>query len=278
MIVEIRDEVVALSGALTRNQWRTLESAVKVRLKHHPGGIVVDCGGLQVLTPEGAKTFRDAAEQIARSDARIVVSNVPPEIMRVLRRVPNLCSHLPIAETVAEARASLGLKTQPPRNVGEGSGSVVVGLLGTEADPHAVAVACRLQQNPGAPVHLVYLLVVPRNLPLLSPLAREEEEAQRTLERLDAAVRAKRRLPVRRVERTRDPAARLLEVSGEISAIAIVLALPPEAPEALTEIANTVLARASCDVVVNRLPSPQAATEAVPVLAAGGGARGGARA
>ena len=33
MIVEIRDEVVALSGALVRDEWLTLQSAVNVRLK-----------------------------------------------------------------------------------------------------------------------------------------------------------------------------------------------------------------------------------------------------
>jgi anti-anti-sigma regulatory factor len=129
MIVEIRDEVIALSGKLERNHWRTLESAVNVRLRHHPAGIVVDCGGLSALTPEGAKTFREAADHIARSGARIVVANVPVAIMRVLRQIPNLGSQLPLAASVADARASLGLPAPDQASHGARSGGSAAGFL-----------------------------------------------------------------------------------------------------------------------------------------------------
>ena len=275
MIVEIRDEVVALSGALRRNHWPTLRSAVNVRLRHHPAGIVVDCGGLEALTPEGASTFRDAARHIVASGARIVVANVPEHALRVLRQVPNLGSQLPLASTVAEARASLGLAAAPRAGVPSDpapaeSGDIVVGLLGTGADPHAVAIGCRLGSGAAAAqrrVHLCYLLVVPRNVPLLSALGPEEEEARRVLERMEGAVRAAGRcVPVPRVERTRSPAARLVEVASEVRAAALVLALPPEPSEELEAIAAAVLGRADRPVIVNRLPPPQAAA-ALPVTA-----------
>lgn len=278
MIVEIRDEVVSLSGVLNRNHWHTLESAVKVRLKYHPTGIVVDCGGLDALTPEGAETFRDAARHIAASgqDARFVLANVPAEVMRVLRQIPNLGSQIPLAATVADARLSLGLSgataaaaaasssaaADSAANAGtQESGGIVVGLFGDEGDRHAVAVGCRLAGaeagNPAAArVYLTFLLRVPRNVPLLSPMAAEEEAARETLERFETAVREERRLPVPRVERTRDPAARLVEVAETLRARSIVLALLPDALEERTQITETVLFKASCDVIINRLPAP----------------------
>lgn len=277
MIVEIRDEVVALSGNLRRNQWPTLLSAVNVRLRHHPAGIVVDGGGLLSLTPEGAETFRDAAQHIARSSARIVVANLPPDVMRVLRQVPNLRSQLPLAPTVAEARASLGLHLAPRHHqAGDTAGDIVAGLLGTSADPHAVSVACRLGQSAsGGRVHLVYLLQVPRHMPLLSPLGSEEEAAGEALEGLNGAVRAAGLVPVRRVERTRHRATRLVEVAQEVHAEAIVFALPADGPEELTAMAEDILARAGCSVVVNRLAFPEAV--AAPVPAVSRAARQGAR-
>ena len=283
MVVEIRDEVVALSGSLRRNQWRTLESAVNVRLKYHPAGIVVDCSGLVSVTPEGAQTFRDAAGHVAGSSggrARMVIASVPSEVMRVLRQIPNLGSQLPIAASVEEARASLGLAA-PGRpgassdGAAEASHAVVAGLLGTSADPHAVAAACRLARSSGggnlatpAIVHLAYLLVVPRHVPLLSALGEEEATARQTLESLEAGVRAARLAVVPRVERTRDAAARLIEVAAEVRAGAIALALPPDASEELNALAEATLgrARSGCDVVILCLPPSSAAAPA----AAGG--------
>ena len=54
------------------------------------------------LTPEGAETFRRAARHIGAGGGRIVVASVPPEIMWVIRRTPDLGSQLPLAATVAE--------------------------------------------------------------------------------------------------------------------------------------------------------------------------------
>lgn len=275
MIVEIRDEVVALSGALVRDEWLTLQSAVNVRLKHHPGGIVVDCGGLNALTPEGAETFRRAARHVGAGGGRIVVANVPPEIMWVIRRTPDLGSQLPIAATVAEARASLGLAAAPRRHIGDAPGTIVAGLLGTNADGHAVAVACRLGQaarispdNPAAEslLYLVYLLLVPRNVPLLSAMGPEEEAARCALEELDGAVRAGSRLrPVGRVERTRDPGKRLAEVASEVRAETVVLALPAEPTAEIDSVARSVLAQAPCDVVIHRLATPAGQAAAATV-------------
>lgn len=289
MIIEIRDEVVSLSGVLQRNHWHTLESAVKVRLKHHPAGIVVDCGGLESVTPEGADTFRDAARHIARTGkgARFVLANVPASVMGVLRQIPNLGSQLPVAETVADARISLGLPADTGASGAAAAAadaeqgetvsiadddtpenSVLVGLFGSDvADPHAVAVGCRLAAagkgaEDASGLCLTYLLQVPRQMPLMSPMAAEEEAARQALERFDAAVRARSLRPFTRVERTRDPAQRLVDVASEIHARSIVLAVAPEGADEMNRIAASVVARASCNVIVNRLPLPARAPAA----------------
>lgn len=297
MVIEIRDEVVALSGVLRRNHWRTLESAVNVRLRHHPAGIVVDCSGLEAITPEGAQTFRDAAAHIAGSaaagdgatngtgaaagapKARIVLAGVPSPIMRVLRQVPNLGSQLPVAASVADARASLGLSRTPRVRAAGGSpragdggatASVVAGLLGTPADPHAVAIAGQVARASGASVYLVYLLVVPRHVPLLSALGEEEAAARQVLDSLENAARAQGLSVVPRVERTRDPAGRLVEVAAELGAEAITLALPPDPDPDLIAVAKETLARARCDVLVDRLaPGQLIAAAGATAMAAG---------
>lgn len=280
MIVEIRDEVVLLSGSLQRNQWRTLESAVRVRLRHHPNGIVLDLGGLTDLNAEGAETFRDALSHFKAQNKRIVVARVPADVMKSLRQSRDLVSQLPVATTIEEARSSLGLSM--PTAMAEGraaSATILVGLLGSDADPHAVAVAVRLAQGaatakseaahgksegtgsssaPSARVILVHALQVPRDRPLMASLGEEEEAATAALTRLHASVRAARVETVSRIERTRDRAARLLAVAAEVKAGTIVLALGPEASEELAQLADTVLARAACEVIVNRLPPPVA--------------------
>jgi hypothetical protein len=151
--------------------------------------------------------------------------------------------------------------------------AVVAGLLGTEADDHAVAVACRLAAAVGnATVHLAYVLVVPRHVPLLSALGPEEEEARAALERLTAGARAVRGVSavVPRLERTRDPAARLAEVAKMARATSLVIGLPADPPDDLKDVASALLIRAACEVVIDRLRPPQHALTAVTVAPVAG--------
>jgi len=217
-----------------------------------------------------------------------VLASVPPHVMRVLRQVPNLGSQLPIAESVAEARRSLGLAapTAPGLSaraaaIAEGRGEVLVGLLGAPSDAHAVAVGCRLAaraariadagrdgsgENPVVRprVHLIFLLSVPRDRPLLSAVGAEEEEACATLTRFEDAVRNAGHIPVPRLERTRNPAARLVELTGDLSASYVVLALSVDASAEEVATVEGVVAQARCDVIVDRL-RPESPTGSFPL-------------
>jgi hypothetical protein len=293
MIIEVHDEVVALSGALRRNHFTALESAVNLRLRAHPEGIVLDCGGITAITPQGAETIRDVAAHLSAEygGARLVLAAVPAHVLRVLRHVPNLGSQTPIAETVADARRSLGLSAPAAPGlsaraaaIAEGRGEVLVGLFGSSSDPHAVAVGCRIaakaariadggRDGSGAApsarprVHLIYLLTVPRDRPLLAAVG-EEDGAAAELARLAEAVRAAGHVPVTRLERTRSAASRLVALTGDLRAGVVVLALSGDAAAEEVATVEAVIAQARCDVLVDRLRSAESGTGPLP--AAGG--------
>jgi len=109
MIVEARNDTVNLLGALTKNHWQTIKAAANLLLKRNPSGIIINCAGITECTEEGAETFADAQSYIQRHGARIVLCDIPDHVMEVLRRVPGVRSQLPVACTMAQARASLGL-------------------------------------------------------------------------------------------------------------------------------------------------------------------------
>src|SRR5436853_3309421 len=112
VIVESYEDVIVLSGALRSNFWETLHTAISLTLKRHPSGVIIDCSGLVEATPEGAETFRDAMEFIHQHDARVIVAAVPPNILQVLRTVPDVRSQLAVADSVEAARHSLDLITE----------------------------------------------------------------------------------------------------------------------------------------------------------------------
>src|SRR6185503_16538120 len=107
MIVATKDDCVHLSGSLAKNQWLFIKAAAVDLLTNHPQGTVIDCSELEHISEEGAKTFLDAMRDIQAGGAKMIVNGVPEPILQVIRSVPGVRSQLPIANTIAEARASL---------------------------------------------------------------------------------------------------------------------------------------------------------------------------
>ena len=250
MIIEVRNDTLALSGNVRRNEWHTLEAAVQLMLKRHPEGLILDCSELRLLTSAGAETLREAEAKLAAKGARLVVSGLGPEVARALRSVPNLSSHLPLAESVAAARTSLGLV---PRQITESTAISAVVLLGSQADSHAVgAVAQRTSK--GDTVLLLYLLQVPRDRSLLSSLGPEEEDACAQMEIFSTALHARGLRTVERVERTRDRAQRLLTVLDELQVGQLVIALAADADTELQETVRHLTREAPCPTLLLRLP------------------------
>lgn len=294
MIIEIRDEVVTLGGTLTKNQWAAVESALAMRLRHHPAGVILDLGGLTLVSPEGAQTFRDAVSHASRvvPGARLVLANVPANVARVLRGSGGLGSSLAVASTVAEARASLnaaqtlmdqagGTQTTKSAANSDRAGTrrpeVIVALLGSDADGHAVAVGCRLAgaipsdprtREPVSRMHLAHVLIVPRDRSLLAPMEAEESAVKR-LAQLAASVKANGCVGsvVTQIERTRDGGIRLADLASELRAEFLVLALGTNASSEDVSLARYVVERAPCEVIVNRVPMANLRGEKPAILA-----------
>lgn len=251
MIIEVRDDTLALSGNLKKNEWNTLADAVRILLRRHPEGLVLDCSELRVLTPAGAETFREAEAKLSCLGARLVVAGLHSDAMRTLRTVPNLSSHLPVAETVAAARTSLGLV---PRQKAEDTPTYAVVLLGSAADAHAVGALAQLTPK-GETVLVLFPLQVPRDHSLLSSLGHDEEEARAQMELYTNALHACGLRTVERVERTRNRAQRILTVLDEIPVRQLVLALPTNADEELYQTAKELTKAAPCPTLMIRVAS-----------------------
>jgi len=266
MIIEARDDVVRLEGALDKNLWPTIQAAANLLLRQHVQGIIVDASGLVRCSTEGALTFRDAMDYIERYHARIVVAAIPPEVMETIRAVPGVRSRLPIAESIEDARKSLSLAGSRGRmHAGRRElQDIIVPLIGDQPPATATALACRLAKSDDQKprIHLIYVLEVPRVLTLTAPLPEEEAIAARVMEGAEAIVRREGLTAVTHVTRSRDAGEELVQQAQQVSANIIVLAYTPseEGEGGIMErVAKTLLSRAPCEVILNKMPT------AVPV-------------
>jgi hypothetical protein len=245
MIVESYEDVIILSGALRSNFWETIHTAISLTLRRHPTGVIIDCSGISECTPQGADTFRDAMEFIERHDARIIVAAVPAPVMEVLKSVAEVRSQLPIAASVEEARRSLDLLVdsgEPRRRRQTGTVRTLLAVLnGTESDAHVVALARELADIAPSEVCLLYPLLIPRELPLQSPLPEEEEKAAATLERGARAMGADAHY-TKRLSRARDVAAAITEALSELDQVSQVIIGLPEQNGGTTDLEKFVTA------------------------------------
>lgn len=242
MIVEVRDDTLALSGQLRRNYWQTLAPSARVLLQRHPEGLILDCSGVSYLSHEGTETLRHAEAFVSEHGGQLVVAELQAEVARTLRSIPNLGSRLALAESVSQARTTLGMKPSTPQ---ETVIRCAVALLGTEADDHAISLAARLTEAQGT-VFLLFPLQVPRDRSLLSSLGAEEEEARTRLEHFGEMLRAQHIHVIARVERTRDRARRVVDVLEEFPAQRLVVAVKQEVDEGTLRTARQIAHQASC--------------------------------
>ncbi|MBC8137869.1 MAG: universal stress protein [Fibrella sp.] len=275
MIVEIRDEVATLRGGLAKNQGDAIFFALTMGLRHRPSGMVLDLGDVTQATADGAQSLREAAARVTNlfPGVRLIPANASANITRVVSG--NGISG-PIVATVAEARATLkslpspavlnGADSERGQRRADGSSRypvVIAGLLGSEADAHAVAVACRLAGSipsdtetgePVARMHLAHVLIVPRDRSLLAPLDAEESAVKR-LTQFAFAVEDGGCVAdvITQIERTRDGGVCLTELAGELRATFLVLALGTNASSEDVSMARYVVERAPCEVIVNRV-------------------------
>ena len=263
MIIETHEDVVKLEGALDKNIWPTIQAAANLLLRRHTEGIIVDAGGLTRCSPEGAKTFGDAMDYIERYHARIIICRLPEPALECIRMVPGVRSRLPIAETIEDARSSLQLtrvgagKTSPGRRMLQ---DILVPLIAADVAESATMLAIRMARADGLKVriHLTYILEIPRHLPLNAPLPEEEAYAARLLESSERCVKKEGLQTATHVCRARDAGEEIVQMAETENVNLVILSrqanLDP-ADERTPRILKTVLERAPCEVILNKLPA-----------------------
>lgn len=276
MIVYTKDDMVKLSGALTKNQWPTIKAAARYLMREHPTGILIDGGELTTVTPEGARTFLDALRDIEAMGARMVVCNLPESARDVIRRIPGLRSQLAFSMSVEEARQSL--RSADACSVALPVHAIVVPVFEDADIATAVQLAAVMYRERNRPVGFLGLLVVSRELPLSSPLRDDEARVQHYLSMASELAR-KHSLPcAAHIERVRDVKDGLLHALAESEAASVVLALRQDRAdqEGYLDLSDLLLRKAPCEVLIARVaPTPVKgeATSSEPrtVGASGGG-------
>lgn len=262
MIVESYEDIIILSGSLHSNQWETLHTAISLNLRRHPEGVVVDCSGLTDINERGADTFRSVMNYLEAHDARVIVAAVPPKIMEVLRNVPDVRSQLPIVATVEEARKSLFLVSDPEaesqqkRKRGpDKQNQLLVCLAGTDCDNYVLDTASQIAEGLDAQVRAVFPIIVPREMPIQSPLPEIESTAKSSLEYADTSLEEHEIEHSLQVERGRDVASAIADVLLEHPATHVVIGLPADdALDPAGKLVKSVLAKVKCSVIFVRGP------------------------
>ena len=251
MIVYTRDDVVKLSGSLVRSEWLTIKAACNLLLKEHPEGIIIDCADLGDVAGDGARTFSDAMRDIRSAGSRIVVCNLPDNVLAALRSIPGVKSQLPIATSIEAARSSL--KQSSDGHDEALRGCIVVPLAQWTDLGLAVETACRIAKEKRLSLVFVAYLVVARQLALATPLPDEEADATA---RVDRAVEDARRLNVTalgHVERVRNADEGLFASLREHAAAAAVIAINSALlDDTVTRLANDLMKRAECAITIAR--------------------------
>lgn len=257
MIVESYEDVIRLSGALRSNFWDTIHTAISLTLRKYPRGVILDCSRITECTPNGAETFQDALNYIRRHGSRFIVAEVPPQMLEVLKTVPEVRSQLPIASTIEEARKSmdLSLEERAANLTAKGNPHVsLLALYGTECDEAALEFFADEVEEHGQTPHLVAVIEVPRELPLQAPLTDKEEAAHAALETAKSRLKARRLSAAVHMEKARDLAAGIAAVADKTRAEWVFVPLPckPEHTDKALQVMRTLLHRLTCRVVLVR--------------------------
>jgi len=256
MIVESYEDTIIISGALRSNYWETLHTAISLLLKRHPTGVIVDCSGLTEVTPAGAATFRDVMEYIHNHDSRVIVAAVPRHILDVLRTVAEVRSQLAVTNSVEEARKSLDLLVEAPakKKLADSGQKLIVCLTGAPTDTQALTLGAQICESRQAQIHLLYVVIVPRDLPLTAPLAKDEEMAAKAIDHGKRVLQLRHLRVVPHLERARDIASALEEVLNETKASSVIMSLVPNQSDSENnaKVVKSILTKVCQEVILLR--------------------------
>jgi nucleotide-binding universal stress UspA family protein len=170
----------------------------------------------------------------------IVFAAAVGTVMIWMFRVPR-----PVSEDVAKARRSLDIARL-----------ILVPTIGAAYSQRGVELACRLAQEHGAEILLVYIVEVPRTLPLGAVLPEAEQEAEEALKTASEVVML-HNLPVDTyVQRAREAGDGIISAAKDRRADLIVMGIASRshASHLWGRTADALLHRAPCEVIFDKLP------------------------
>jgi nucleotide-binding universal stress UspA family protein len=151
-----------------------------------------------------------------------------------------------IQAEVAKARRALGALKK-----------ILVPTNGTSHAERAIELACRLGLEQRAEIIVVNVVEVPRTLPLEAPLPQAEQKSQEALQRGKEIIELHHLTPVVLAERAREASEGIIRAAKEQGADLVVLGLRTNVIAAqylLGRTTETVMRRAPCEVVLDKLP------------------------
>lgn len=150
----------------------------------------------------------------------------------------------PVSAEVAKARSSVSYFKR-----------ILVPTIGMPYSEKGIELACRLGHEQKAEVVLIYVIEVPRTLPLNAPLPEAEGKGAEALDRAREIVSLHGLEAVAHTERAREAGEGILRAAKDYHADAIVMGIRPRltrAQDLLGRTTDILLRRAPCEVIVDK--------------------------
>ena len=264
MIIKFRDDVVQLSGAIRKNQWPAIRSAIDMLIATHSLGVIIDFTQVTYEGDAAEQTLVNAHNNYCNAPGRFILVNVPTAAKLACAK-SGAEDHVSLfAESVEAARACLrdGRRAGSAArsdNVepGHRQGGMLVPLFAGLNFTHGAYLAARLARTTRGIIHLVYFLEVSRTLPLNAPLLEKEQNAQSELAAALAKIDQHNCVVIENIERVRDATEGILAAIKLLDVDMVVLGASgcdavQDGSARFRQIADALLNRATVEVVIGR--------------------------
>lgn len=134
---------------------------------------------------------------------------------------------------------------------------ILVPTVGLPYSERGVELACRLGDEQEAEIFLIYVIEVPRTMPLGIPLAEAEKMASEALERADSIVTLHGMKSQKIIQRARLAGEEIARVARDRDVDMIVVGIRPDAGlrgELLGRTSDIILRHSPCEVLIDKLP------------------------
>ena len=135
--------------------------------------------------------------------------------------------------------------------------NILVPTAGTEYSERGVELACRMGADQRAMIHLVYVIVVPRSLPMGTPMPDAETQARNALARAESIVKSHGMKCEVAVKRARAAGEGIIHHAKALHPDVLVVGMRPHygpGESLLGRTTDTLLKEAPCEVIVDKMP------------------------